>query len=133
MNNKIVIGTVMGLVIGFGITEVYMRNNNTASRATPAPGHMLTEEMKVGNTDSDQLKGTMAEMTAGLQEKHGDDFDKAFIVGMIEHHQGAINMANVALKNANHQEIKILANDIIAAQTKEIAQMKQWKKAWFGK
>jgi uncharacterized protein (DUF305 family) len=40
-------------------------------------------------------------------------------------------MANAALKNAKHQEIKDLANAIISAQTKEINQMKEWQTNWY--
>jgi uncharacterized protein (DUF305 family) len=70
-------------------------------------------------------------MCNGLNNKTGDVFDKAFLSEMIAHHQGAIDMANAALKNAKHQEIKDLANAIISAQTKEINQMKEWQVTWY--
>ena len=65
-----------------------------------------------------------------LENKTGDDFDKAFIDEMIVHHQGAIDMARLAAQNAQHVEIKQLSTDIITAQEKEIEQMKQWQRAW---
>jgi len=49
---------------------------------------------------------------------------------MIDHHQSAVNMAQLSAKNAKHREIKQLSNDIIAAQEKEINQMQQWQKVW---
>lgn len=49
---------------------------------------------------------------------------------MVEHHQGAIDMAKPASSNASHQEVKDLAKEIITAQTKEINQMMQWQTAW---
>lgn len=79
------------------------------------------------------VMGMMDEMTgmsAELEGKTGDDFDKAFIEQMIMHHQSAIDMAAPAEANAEHQEVKDLAKAIIAAQTNEIAQMKQWQKDW---
>jgi uncharacterized protein (DUF305 family) len=51
---------------------------------------------------------------------------------MIVHHQGAVVMAQEALKNAKHQEIKDLAQNIITAQNKEIAEMQAWQVAWYG-
>lgn len=69
-------------------------------------------------------------MVSSLQGKMGNDFDKAFIEGMITHHQDAINMAKMAEKQASHQEIKDLSQDIIDAQQKEINEMKQWQKDW---
>ena len=73
---------------------------------------------------------TMADMVNSLKGKIGDDFDKAFILGMIEHHQGAIDMANEAKKSAKHEEIKQMADEIISAQSKEIDMMRQWQKEW---
>lgn len=73
---------------------------------------------------------SMNEMTESLKGKVGDEFDKAFILGMIDHHQGAINMANLAKINARHEEIKNLADDIITAQTREIEMMQEWQKSW---
>lgn len=65
-----------------------------------------------------------------LDGKTGDDFDKAFITEMIEHHEGAVDMAKMADRFAKHDEIKQLSRDIIVAQEKEITQMKQWQQAW---
>ena len=72
----------------------------------------------------------MAGMTAELEGKTGNDFDKAFIEQMIMHHQSAIDMAAPGEKNAQHQEVKDLTKTIVSAQTKEIQQMKQWQKDW---
>lgn len=72
----------------------------------------------------------MASMTAELEGKTGDDFDKAFIEQMIMHHQSAIDMAAPGKDNALRQEVKDLSAAIVSAQTKEIAQMKTWQNDW---
>lgn len=92
--------------------------------------HMMPDGTTMNGMDMDTM---MQNMNAGLQGKTGDAFDQEFIAEMIVHHQGAIDMAKLALTNAKHAEIKTLANAIIAAQTKEIAQMKGWQTAWYGK
>ena len=58
-------------------------------------------------------------------------FDKAFIDAMIPHHQSAIDMATEAQTKAEHQELKDLAGRIVAAQQKEIEQMKAWRSQWY--
>ena len=73
---------------------------------------------------------SMNEMTGTLTGKQGDEFDKAFIASMIEHHEGAVDMAKLSAANAKHDEIKKLSQAIIAAQETEIAQMKQWQSDW---
>lgn len=77
------------------------------------------------------MTSMMASMNAELAGKTGDDFDEAFISEMIIHHQGAVEMAELALTNAKHQEIKDLANAIISAQNQEIQDMQSWKDAWY--
>lgn len=73
---------------------------------------------------------SMDDMVEGLKGKEGDAFDKAFIELMIPHHQGAVDMANLALQHAGHQELKDLAQAIIEAQNEEIAQMHAWYGTW---
>lgn len=60
----------------------------------------------------------------------GEDYDRYFIANMIAHHQGAVDMANLALTNASHDEIKTLAKAIVSAQTSEINNMTSWQKDW---
>ncbi len=73
----------------------------------------------------------MDSMSAELHGKKGDDFDQAFLIEMITHHQGAIEMAELALTNAKHQEIKDLADAIVAAQKREVGQMIEWQRSWY--
>ena len=86
--------------------------------------------MKHSMSGDDGMEMSMMEMSEMLDGKTGDDFDAAFIAGMIPHHQGAIDMANAALKDAKHEEIRQVAGEIISAQRTEIEQMKKWQSAW---
>lgn len=60
----------------------------------------------------------------------GEEYDRNFIANMIVHHQGAVDMAKMALTNAKHVELKEMAKEIIAAQESEISQMESWRKEW---
>ncbi len=59
------------------------------------------------------------------------NYDLRFIDAMTPHHQGAVEMAQEALKKSQRPEIKKLAQDIIAAQEREIKELKQWRQAWY--
>lgn len=60
-----------------------------------------------------------------------ESLDAQFIDDMVEHHEGAIMMAEQALGQAEHAEILALAEAIIATQAAEIDQMETWREAWF--
>lgn len=88
-------------------------------------GHMMTGMEEAGHSME-----SMSDMNEALKGLSGDAFDRKFLELMIEHHQGAIDMAKPATTNAAHQEVKDLAQAIIDAQTKEIGEMKQWQQQW---
>ncbi len=126
-NTNLVIIGLLVLIVGFG-GGYLMRGN----QAPEADEHMMQGGMMMGNHDmGGGMGGAMDDMMRGLQGKTGDQFDQAFLSGMIMHHQGAVQMAQAALQNAKHQEIKDMAKAIISAQTQEISQMQQWQKSWY--
>lgn len=59
-------------------------------------------------------------------------FDREFIDMMVAHHQGAIRMAQIELAEGDDDETKSLASAIIEAQSREIAQMNEWRTNWYG-
>src|SRR3989344_686719 len=60
------------------------------------------------------------------------NIDRHFIEEMIPHHEGAIEMAKLALLRSKRPEMLSLSNGIIEAQEREINNMKGWYEAWFG-
>lgn len=95
-----------------------------AANKAPVTAHVMP--------DGSLMSDTMGGMLAGLEDKAGDDFDKAFITEMVVHHEGAVSMAEQALRQAKHSEIKEMAENIISAQTGEIATMRSWLQSWYG-
>ena len=80
--------------------------------------------------------GSMGMGTEGMARQmvmqNGQYSDRRFIDAMVPHHQGAIAMAEVALKNAEHEEIKQLSRNIVSTQQAEIEELKALKKEEFG-
>jgi len=69
-----------------------------------------------GNTAAQSTPATKPAASAGA-------VDQAFVRQMIPHHQMAVEMAKIAQTNGEHAEIKDLADDIVAAQNKEIDEL----------
>jgi uncharacterized protein (DUF305 family) len=65
-----------------------------------------------------------ADMKA-LDDAQGTDAARLFLQGMITHHKGAIEMAQVEVDGGQYPEAVALARAVVADQTKEIAEMEQ--------
>jgi uncharacterized protein (DUF305 family) len=72
------------------------------------------------------------DMAREMVAPNGEYSDERFIDAMVPHHQGAVEMAEVALENAEHEQIRRLAEDIITAQQAEIEELKQIKEQEYG-
>lgn len=74
----------------------------------------------------------MDRMMQALRGFSGADFEQAWLLMMVHHHQGAVEMSALARGRATHAELLTFAQGVIDAQTKEIAQMRAWAMAWYG-
>jgi uncharacterized protein (DUF305 family) len=84
----------------------------------------------VAGTDSSAaFKAANDKMMKGMDVPLTGDADRDFVAGMIPHHTGAVDMAEVELKYGKDPAMRKLAQDVIAAQRKEIAVMKKWQAA----
>src|SRR5687768_8457592 len=119
MQNKTLIGGIIGFILGGLLVSIM-------AVTIEKPQHTQPQASK----RADNTGMTMHDMTHELERKTGDDFDRAFLAMMIEHHEGAVDMAAMANARAKHAEIKDLAAKIDAAQKSEIDQMKQWQLEW---
>ncbi|GAA3673918.1 DUF305 domain-containing protein [Lentzea roselyniae] len=58
-----------------------------------------------------------------LSDLEGTEFDRQWLSLMIQHHRGAVEMARKHLSAGTDPETRKLAQDVITAQEKEIAEM----------
>jgi uncharacterized protein (DUF305 family) len=81
-----------------------------------------------GTTPGDQaFAASEAEMHTRMATASGATVDEAYIAKMIEHHRGAVAMAEVALRESRDPEIRRMAQVVIDTQTREIAEMRSWR------
>ena len=69
----------------------------------------------------------MNRMMADMTVKPTGDVNRDFVAMMIPHHQGAIDMAKAELAGGKDPELLRLARNIVAAQQREIRQMRDWQ------
>lgn len=59
---------------------------------------------------------------------HEMPVDRAFLEGMIPHHQDAVDMSRACLQQAARAELKRFCQGVITVQSREIEQFRQWLK-----
>lgn len=75
--------------------------------------------------DHGSMPGMMStEDMTKLEAAKGAEFDKMWLNMMIQHHQGAVDMAQTELSKGGSTDAKALARKIIDAQQAEITEMK---------
>jgi uncharacterized protein (DUF305 family) len=66
----------------------------------------------------------MNRMMADMTVKPTGDVDRDFVAMMVPHHQGAVDMAKAELKYGHNAQLRRLAQEIVAAQQKQIKVMR---------
>jgi uncharacterized protein (DUF305 family) len=70
-------------------------------------------------------KAAMTKMMAAMQTKPTGDVDRDFVDMMVPHHQGAVDMARAVLRHGRNEQIRRIAQEIIANQEQEIVAMRR--------
>ena len=126
MKNRNTFIVVLVAIVGIvGISTYAMSRNND--------GIMMSDNNMTSKTSSAEVSVQPDKTSADykmMAAVNGEVYDHLFLANMISHHQEAINMANLALKNAKHHEIKDLAQAIVTTQTTELNSMVSWQATW---
>jgi hypothetical protein len=78
------------------------------------------------STATAEYHAAHAKMMRAMSQPFTGDPDVDFRIHMIPHHQGAIDMARVAMRHANDPWTRQLAESVIVEQQREIAEMQAW-------
>lgn len=103
-------------------------NQAAAARTTEqmeAAGH-AGHDMGGSNPGDKAFAASEAEMHRKMAAASGQTIDQAYVAKMIAHHEGAVAMAKVALRDSRDPEIRRMAQSVVDTQTREIAEMKAW-------
>jgi len=133
-NSTIIVGLlalILGLLLGY-----FFGTNNMSHRGFFSNDSMHEEmrEHMYGDDIIDEdgaMIHAMDEMMLGFRDKTGEEYEEAFLRGMIVHHFGAVRMAEELLGETERPELRAFAQNIIDAQSEEIDTMKGWLETWF--
>jgi uncharacterized protein (DUF305 family) len=89
-----------------------MRSWLKAANAPSEMGHQMSMDGMLSDAEMERITNAS-----------GEEFDELFIVGMIAHHEGAIEMAQMVVDSKN-LEARELGASIIKTQTLEIAELR---------
>jgi uncharacterized protein (DUF305 family) len=133
-----IVALLIGGIGGYAITEVDSdhRSSNYTGRSVEKTGmHMMPDGSMMGNSETEVSDTGMMGGMNGMDHMMSMmvENEREFISGMIPHHQEAVDTAKeVIARGGTTPEIKKLAENIVVAQEKEIAAMKEWYKNWYG-
>jgi uncharacterized protein (DUF305 family) len=133
MRRSIVVAALLAAALGGGAGYVLAQGTPPGHRMPGAPMMQGQMPMQQGMQprgpgaaapSSQAFARAMDRMHRDMAIEYSGNADRDFVAAMTPHHQGAIDMARIVLEHGKDAEVRKLAQEIITAQEKEIAQMR---------
>jgi uncharacterized protein (DUF305 family) len=125
MNQNTILIAVITLLLG-GIGGYLIADQDNCAMEGMGHSTVVTDDKEINTMPM----GNMAGMDHGAMMVSSE---REFVVGMIPHHQEAVDTAKEVLaRGGSNEQVVVLVNEIIAAQETEIAMLKQWHEDWYG-
>lgn len=109
--------TLIALALAAMAMPVMAQDHSDHSGAAP---------MAMSSEASTAYKAANMRMHEAMDVELTGDADVDFILSMLPHHQGAVDMARIVLEHGADPEVRKLAQDIVESQEAEIAWMEKW-------
>ena len=138
MSTTILASVALALAGTFALAESHSHEDHVATEGQAAPSGEAAESTEgmegMAGHDMGAMENMPEHMQAMMSAKDGmmqhmamessGDVDADFLLMMIPHHQSAVDMARVELEQGDDEETKALAQVILDAQEREIAEMR---------
>lgn len=138
-SRRLIIAGLVGLIIGVPAGYAAGSAHHSPPPPPPPPAQMQTMDHGAMGHDMPPLAASGSEtpaqkafreandrMHAAMTVPSSGDVDLDFARGMLPHHQGAVDMANIQLRHGTDPEMKSLAIKVVQTQKEEIRQMEEW-------
>ena len=107
--------------------QTNLNNRNAATTNTTPAGNMSN----MNNMNHGTMGGMDHSNMQSSPNAASQPYDLQFIDTMVMHHQGAIDMARMAVTKAQHAELREMAQKVITDQEREIAELRRHREQWF--
>jgi uncharacterized protein (DUF305 family) len=117
----------LGFLLGWLVHAAGITGQASAAQATDCDKmHEMMQSQMHSDADKAMMQAMMTMHRSMIHTSMTGNADRDFMLMMIPHHQSAIDMARAELKYGKDARVRALATNVIAAQSKEIDEMKSW-------
>lgn len=123
---RLMIGALLVAGLGFSGAQAVAEGGHCHGHASSSHGHGHGQAQ---GEERHAFENANARMHEQMNLPASGDVDLDFARGMLAHHRGAVEMAEIELEKGSDPEMRDLAREVIDAQQREIDQLERWIEA----